>query len=134
MRSALACRVQGCLPRKRSAAELLDEHLTAVLDSFDVCALARVMFAPVLFLFHWRANTKNEPAHDSNQIPFVPTTVTSFIRVSAATVLTCGFAVGLLAVWTVINVNVWSIVFININTAEMREETLFNGVQTAFCT
>lgn len=41
--------------------------------------------------------------------------------------LTCGFAVGLLAVWTVINIDVWSIVFINIDAAEMREEILFNG-------
>lgn len=48
-----SCKELFCvLPRKRSAAELLDEDLTAVLNSFDICALARVMFAPVLFLFH----------------------------------------------------------------------------------
>lgn len=50
------------LPWKRPAAKLLYENLTAVLNSFDVCALPRVMFAPVLFLFHWRTekNTNAE--------------------------------------------------------------------------
>ena len=50
------------LPGKRPTAELLDENLTAVLNSFDICALPRVMFAPVLFLFHWsteKTNIKN---------------------------------------------------------------------------
>lgn len=32
--------------------------------------------------------------------------------------LTCGFAVGLLTVWTVINVDIWSVIFIHPNTAE----------------
>lgn len=42
------------LPWKRPTAKLLYENLTAVLNSFDICALPRVMFAPVLLLFHWR--------------------------------------------------------------------------------
>lgn len=46
------------LPGKRPAAELLYENLTAVLNSFDICALPRVMLAPVLFLFHWRRETE----------------------------------------------------------------------------
>ncbi len=40
------------LPWKCPTAKLLYENLTAVLHSFDVCALPCVMFAPVLFLFH----------------------------------------------------------------------------------
>lgn len=41
----------GGSPWKRPAAQLLYEHLAAVLNSFDVCALARVIFTPVPFLF-----------------------------------------------------------------------------------
>lgn len=40
------------LPGEGSTSELLDEDLTAVLNSFDVRALPRVMFTPVLLLFH----------------------------------------------------------------------------------
>lgn len=40
------------LPGEGPAAQLLYEHLTAVQDGFDVGALPRVVFAPVLFLFH----------------------------------------------------------------------------------
>lgn len=40
------------LPGKRPAAELLNENLTAILNSFDVCALSRVVFTPVLLLFY----------------------------------------------------------------------------------
>lgn len=47
------------LPWKRPTAELLYENLTAILNSFDICALPRVMFAPVLFLFHWKKKEKN---------------------------------------------------------------------------
>ena len=40
------------LPWKGPAAQLLYENLATVLNSFDICALSCVMFAPVLFLFH----------------------------------------------------------------------------------
>lgn len=40
------------LPGKRPTAELLYENLTSILNSFDICALPRVMFAPVLLLFY----------------------------------------------------------------------------------
>lgn len=41
-----------CLPGEGPAAQLLDEHLAAILNCFDVCALPRVVFTPVLLLFY----------------------------------------------------------------------------------
>lgn len=45
-------------PGEGPAPKLLDEHLTAILDRPDICALPRVMFVPVLLLFHWRQINK----------------------------------------------------------------------------
>lgn len=51
---------ERCSPGERSTAQLLDENLAAVLNRPDVCALPRVVFAPVLFLFHWKVRSKKK--------------------------------------------------------------------------
>lgn len=51
---------ERCSPGERPAAQLLDENLAAVLNRPDVCALPRVVFAPVLFLFHWKVKRKKK--------------------------------------------------------------------------
>lgn len=123
-----------CLPWKRPTAKLLYEDLTAVLNSFDICALPRVMFAPVLLLFHWR--TENTLTISTTLQKMMSEMITSARQIFChqqsiklplmGVLLTCGFAVGLLAVWTVIYVNIWSVIFIHPNTAETTHGTLFN--------
>lgn len=41
--------------------------------------------------------------------------------------LTCGFAVCLFTVWTVIDVNIWSVIFIHPNAAERTEIQQFTN-------
>lgn len=133
------------LPWKRSAAELFNENLTAILNSSDVCALAGVMFAPVFLLFHWRREKHSSAIQKRISSPIWTVALRALMFkmtpvfgrscwcfrrrltdrwiVIGRTVrlLTRWFSVSLLTVWTVVNVNIWSIIFIHPNTAGTRD-------------
>lgn len=120
------------LPGKRPTAELLYENLTSILNSFDICALPRVMFAPVLLLFYCQTDntdTISIMVHKKKSMHKVFTTSYFSVKqnkilvcneedgVPFGLILTCGFAVGFLAVGTVIYVDIWCVILINPNTA-----------------